>query len=363
MIKPPTKHRGIKWSSKDINILKSLYGKGTNIPDISKATGRTIDAVQHKIKDLGLTDRCLRWTEHEIAQIIKHKEEGKSFREIADIMSRTERSVQSKLLRVKNPQYINVKTIKIPKNNRRVYSVNDSYFSKIDSQKKSYWIGWLMSDGYIIDKINASKGKYTLNRFGMKLAEKDKCVLEDMKIDMSACAPLKYQGPRKSIYKGIEISGTGTYALDITSEQIVKDLAVYGVVPRKTYICEFPRALESKYYPGFISGMMSGDGSVGTRTCHGRKALFLRSSFAGNKDLMEKIRKILIDNVEFNPDKNIRKQTQSKNLYLLELNKGETLSLYYWLKENGTALMPRKNKIIEDYIRDYPEKCNLKRVV
>ena len=34
--------------------------------------------------------------------------------------------------------------------NRRKYNVNDSYFEKIDTEHKAYWLGFIYADGYII---------------------------------------------------------------------------------------------------------------------------------------------------------------------------------------------------------------------
>lgn len=43
-------------------------------------------------------------------------------------------------------------------------------------------------------------------------------------------------------------------------------------------------------------------------------------------------------------------------LRTIELSERDVISLDAWFKENGTALMPRKNKIIEDHRVKYPEK-------
>lgn len=49
----------------------------------------------------------------------------------------------------------------------RKYSLNESYFEKIDSEEKAYFLGFLFSDG--------SVSKYSLN---LSLAEVDKEILE-----------------------------------------------------------------------------------------------------------------------------------------------------------------------------------------
>ncbi len=38
------------------------------------------------------------------------------------------------------------------KQNSRKYSVNDDYFSIIDTEEKAYWLGFIFADGYISNK-------------------------------------------------------------------------------------------------------------------------------------------------------------------------------------------------------------------
>jgi hypothetical protein len=355
----PEKHRGIPWNSEDIDTLVKMYTDGNSVSDIVTNICRTKDAVQHKIKDLGLTDRNKRWTEYEIEKIVSLKEEGISYKKIADILNRTERGVQGKLLRVKNKKPLKIRINKKSKNNRRVYEVNDNYFSNINSQKKSYYLGFLMTDGYVLDKINSRKGIINSNTVGLKLAIKDIEVLEGFKKDLNSNYPIPIHKVKKSFINGKEINSTDSCTFEFNSEQIKNDISIYGVIPRKTYICKFPERLDKKYYPGFISGLISGDGCVSLRTNHNALTPVLKTNLAGTFDLLESVKKVFVDEIGFNVEKKAWKYKNAKHLYSIELNHSETLRMYRWMKENGTCLMFRKQKIIEDFISNYPEKCRI----
>lgn len=48
------------------------------------------------------------------------------------------------------------------------YSINESYFEKVDSEDTAYFLGLMYSDGYIVN-----------NYFGISLLKKDKEILEN----------------------------------------------------------------------------------------------------------------------------------------------------------------------------------------
>ena len=131
---------------------------------------------------------------------------------------------------------------------------------------------------------------------------------------------------------------------------MIQDLAKYGIHQNKTYDVIFPKELDRKYYPGFIAGVISGDGCIDIKK--NRNTYILRCTIAGTLDLVQKIREILIKEICFNPEKKISKYESSKCLYRLELNQTETIALYNWLQKNGISLMERKNKLIEEFLNE-----------
>lgn len=101
----------------------------------------------------------------------------------------------------------------------------------------------------------------------------------------------------------------------------------------------------------WTKGVISGDGCIDLKKNHG-KTLILRCTIAGNLDLVQNIHSILVKEIGVNPEKKLFKYEHTAQLYRLELNQTETISLYYWFKKNGVKLMERKNKMIEDYLAE-----------
>lgn len=407
-------NRGIEWNDNQISQLKALYSKGMVIDEISKIINRSESATSHKLKDLGLTgNRRVLWTNEELNELKDLFNQGLPYSEIAKTLNKTVRACQAKAIRLglktkecnawvnnKRADFWNESEIKTLKkcisdglfmsdilkiinrsekciyykmheldlhfrektdiekaNYRRAYSVNDDYFEIVDSQKKAYWLGWLITDGYVKTKANTCRGLVKENSISLKLQAKDRCVLEDFKKDLNTNVSIKsikskkaFEYTNKITNKTVCIKGGEQAEFRFTSAKMVQDLAKYGIHQNKTYDVVFPKELDSKYYPGFIAGVISGDGCVDIKK--NRNTYILRCTIAGTLDLVQKIREILIKEICFNPEKKISKYESSKCLYRLELNQTETIALYNWLQKNGISLMERKNKLIEEFINE-----------
>lgn len=134
------------------------------------------------------------------------------------------------------------------KNNNRVNKRIDSYyFSNIDTAEKAYWLGFLFTDG----SVDYSRG---LSRVRLQLQQQDKHILEEFKQDL--CLDCK-------LIEDIRTNSV-CYSVEFTDEQIVKDLAKYGIVPRKTYITNhIPYELiPEQYLADFARGLFDGDGNL-----------------------------------------------------------------------------------------------------
>ena len=407
------KNRGEKWTTEEITLTKDLYLKGVGISEIVSYVNHSESGIQKKIKELGFTNRRNDWTESDIENLKKLFNKNLSYSEIAKELNKTVRACQAKAIRLglkkkecntwidnkradfwtdkeienlifcadnyssyseiskivgRSVKSISCKLSELGKhlkekteiekaNYRRAYSVDDNYFETIDSQKKAYWLGWLITDGYVKTKANTCRGVVKENSISLKLQAKDRYVLEDFKKDLNTDISIKTIKSRKAFEytnkitnKTVCIKGGEQAEFRFTSAKMVQDLAKYDIHQNKTYDVVFPKELDSKYYPGFIAGVISGDGCIDIKK--NRKGFILRCTIAGTLDLVQKIREILIKEICFNPEKKISKYESSKCLYRLELNQTETIALYYWLQKNGISLMERKNKLIEEFINE-----------
>lgn len=402
------KNRGEKWTTEEITLTKDLYRKGVGISEIVSYVNHSESGIQKKIKELGFTNRRNDWTESDIENLMKLFNKNLSYSEIAKELNKTVRACQAKAIRLglkkkdcntwKNNKradfwtekdiekliycaenyssYLEISKIigrsvksiscklselgkhlkektEIEKANyRRVYSVDDNYFENIDSQKKAYWLGWLITDGYVVSQLNTKRqGVHTTNHIGLHLQKNDCSVLEEFRTELKATYPISTRESR--VYKGKNgknVNSKESCTFEFSSAKMIQDLAKYGIHQNKTYDVIFPKELDSKYYPGFIAGVISGDGCIDIKK--NRKGFILRCTIAGNKDLLDNIKNILVKEIGFNADKQTTKYKSTAQLYRLELNQTETINLYKWFNQNGVKLMERKNKMIEDYLAE-----------
>ena len=405
------KNRGDKWTTEEISLTKELYQKGMTISQIVLQVNHSNSAVSHKINELGLSCRKVLWTDEDLFNLKTLFENGYSYTEIAKKLGKSVRSCQGKAVRLglkkrdcntwKNnkradfwtdseidtlkkcisdglfmPDILKVinrsqkcifnkmheldlhfreRTDEEKSLYRRAYSVDDNYFETIDTQKKAYWLGWLVTDGYVKTSVNSKRnGLITVNKIGLHLQKTDLDVLEDFNKDLKSSFPISFRAGRtiKAVIANKEkvINTKESCTLDISSAKMIQDLAKYGIHQNKTYDIGFPKALDSKFYSGFIAGVISGDGCIDIKK--NRKGFILRCTIAGNKDLLDNIKNILVKEIGVNADKTISKYKDSAQLYRLELNQTETIDLYKWFNQNGVKLMERKNKMIEDYLAE-----------
>ena len=358
-------NRKVLWTDEDLHKLRDLFNQGLSYTEIAQKLEKTVRACQGKAVRLGLkkkecnvwekNSRANIWTNEDIEKLIYCANNYTSYSEISKIMGRSIKSISCKLSEL--GKHLKEKTEIEKANYRRAYSVNDDYFEIIDSQKKAYWLGWMITDGFVITKINSKRGSENHNSIGLKLQEKDRYVLEDFKKDLNTNVSIKTIKSRKAFEytnkitnKTVCIKGGNQAELRFSSAKMIQDLAKYGIHQNKTYDVVFPKKLDSKYYPGFIAGVISGDGCIDIKK--NRKGFILRCTIAGTLDLVQKIREIFIKEIYFNSEKKISKYESSKCLYRLELNQTEAIALYYWLQKNGISLMERKNKLIEEFINE-----------
>lgn len=411
--------RKVSWEKEELSDLKKLYSEGFTIPDISKKLLRTEESISKKISELSLCNRLRLWTKNEDSRLLKYYNLKLTNKEISEKLNRSSASVQARLLLTHRIKRKNVNAWKIckrenfwksnelrvlkklikqgksakelseaigrskgvifnkmrelslkikPKSSeqqnlyRRLYNVDDSYFHSINSQKKAYYLGWLLTDGYIGGMIKKGGTLHNSNKIGLKIGIKDVDTLKDFKKELKAEAPIHTHNSRSLISYKNKITGRDStikagiqVSFEVYSYRMKLDLAKYGVVNNKTYVATFPEKLTKEFYPGFIAGLISGDGCVYVSKRKNKKDN-LRCFIAGNLELLEKIKKILIKNIKYNSLKKILKKKESINLHILELNQGETMRLYYWLKSNKTKIMERKSKIIEEFIKNFSKR-------
>ena len=201
-----TGNRRVLWTNEELNKLKDLFYQGLPYSEISKKLGKSVRACQSKAIRLGLkTKECNAWvnnkradfwTELEIETLEKCISDGLFMPDILKIINRSEKCIYYKMHEL--DLHFREKTDIEKASYRRAYSVSDNYFETINSQKKAYWLGWLITDGYVITKLKTNRGICNVNSIGLKLQAKDRCVLEDFKKDLNTDVSIKAIKSRKA---------------------------------------------------------------------------------------------------------------------------------------------------------------------
>lgn len=142
------------------------------------------------------------------------------------------------------------------------YALNENAFETI-TEKSAYWIGFLMADGGIRDDDKSVI--YTSRSLRLQLAEEDKNHVEKLK------EFLQYSGNTSVVKSTIKVDKITNKEyicqplckLDISSARIVRSLAQYGVVARKSKIAKLSEKLiNNSHLKHVIRGLIDGDGSI-----------------------------------------------------------------------------------------------------
>jgi len=189
-------------------------------------------------------------------EIITRYKNGESCQTIADCFNVTFNTISNIL-----------KKNDIPRDNKYAnLKLNDNYFEKIDSIDKAYFLGLMLTDGNISLKEDiirlalSSKDEKILNIFKEKTGNENKIIIR-------------------------EDGKHSERIFQLRSAQWKKDLAKYGIIPQKTFICEMPE-LSADMMPHLIRGMMDGDGWISFKS-H-------QVGFCGNEKTVNQLKNYLV---------------------------------------------------------------------
>lgn len=152
----------------------------------------------------------------------------------------------------------------------RKYTLNENYFSKIDSNEKAYIIGFLYADGSI---------SYRRLSIGISI--------NDIDVLVFIMNQLNYNG----VIHHHMLRGREYVTLSIYSKKMVNDLIKIGIVPNKTYMSKTIPYVKDKFISHFLRGFFDGDGSI--YSSNYRKNPEYGICFSSNKLVLEDIKKIL----------------------------------------------------------------------
>lgn len=260
--------------------------------------------------------------------IIKKYIDGYSIRKIAEEFNLNRRYI-SKLLKKNNIK------IRNNKENSRKYFVDENFFEIIDSEEKAYWLGFIYADGFI-----ESKRKNASQKFGITISSID----EEHLIKLNKTLNSTYEITK---IKGSGFNEKGEFSrLLITSQKMVDDLKLKGVVENKSKILSYPDFLNKNLQKHFIRGYLDGDGSI----YYCSQAKNFEISFTGTESILLGI------NNFFNRKNKISKN-KNKDIYSLHYGgKNNVFNILDILYKDAGIFLDRKHalylKSIENMSKD-----------
>jgi hypothetical protein len=120
---------------------------------------------------------------------------------------------------------------------KRIYTLNENYFNKIDTKNKAYIVGFIFADGGLFK-----------NYLNIGIHSKDISVLNFIKTE------LNYNGKLYYIKEYVKLT--------ISSKQIINDLNNIGIIENKTYLNDKLPNIPNEFFSSFLLGFFDGDGSI-----------------------------------------------------------------------------------------------------
>lgn len=206
---------------------------------------------------------------------------------------------------------------------------NESYFEKIDSERKAYFLGYLMADG------NVYKRDKSQPCIRMELNNKDIDILYELEKDLNLDNHVKYT--RKNCSK-----------IYCHSLKMFNDLSKYGIIPNKTGKEIIPN-VSDELMQHFIRGFFDGDGWCTNTTSHGKnKGSRKNIGFVSNKKFLIDLQNYLHDKLGLSMVKINEKIGCGQLLYS---SKKDVQTLINYMYNNSSIYLKRKyNSCMQVYV-------------
>lgn len=261
-------------------------------------------------------------------QLVKEYLEGASVQSLmAKYGFASKKSITDKVKKYYPNEYKNI--IEKAKSNRKTYSYE---MQKIDSEFDAYFLGLLLTDGYIVREREA----------GIDLVDEDCIKFLSTTIGKEYHTYAPCSGNEEISAKQLR------HRLILSDAKLINDLSRYGVVPNKTLTLQPPQLLpeEEKFIPYIIRGIIDGDGCV-FATSYGAPSFYIITK---SQDFSNWIVDTL-ENKMFMKD--IRVTVDKKGLYRIETANLSNINKLIALSYDKPFGMSRKYTFLRKMFRDY----------
>jgi hypothetical protein len=186
--------------------------------------------------------QAFQWTPEELQDMVASYKQGESAHSIAKRYGTSYQVIQPVLTK----QGV---TLRSKREANKRQSCNDRYFQVIDTEEKTYWLGFLTADGCVTQ--------------GKKHGDSPRITIHLAKQDYGHLIKLKQALQATQMVSASEQS----CSLTIFSKDMAADLATHGVLPKKTFSTK-PTQVASELVRHYWRGVIDGDGWIqknGTR--------------------------------------------------------------------------------------------------
>lgn len=215
------------------------------------------------------------------------------------------------------------------------YTVNQDFFSKIDTEEKSYILGFICADGHI---------DATAHRLTITLQDSDYRLLYAIREAMSSTHPIKRHIKTINPYTRSDNTILEQCSLSINGKQLILPLVDMGLSGKKTYTLDdsIVNYIPEHLIRHFLRGFMDGDGNItwGKKYSSGNKYIV---QVCGNKEfLLGTFQKYFPSNCSLYRYKN------AKQCYAWKISdKQKVLEFLNYLYKDAKIYLDRKYKIYQ----------------
>jgi len=299
-----------RWTKEEKEYLINNY-TSDNVDEMANELQRNKEAVVTMACKLGVSKNT-EWTESEINYLLNNYN-VKSRAEIAHYLQRTVTAVSVKMSKL---------GLILPK-----YHYNRSFFKKIDTEEKAYWLGFMYADGCVRVVYEPTYSAEVCIRLYAGDAEH----LRKFNKSLNGNIPVTFTERICSFNNKPQYS----CSIRCYSTEMAEDLISYGCIPNKTFNIELPM-LPDNLYRHFLRGYFDGDGCI---TLRSRKRKDLRMDYcSGSKKMLEQIRELL-----FKYDIKSYLNNDKENTYKLVICGLQNVDkMIHYLYDDSTIYLDRK---------------------
>lgn len=312
----------IVFNDRQIELMKELYLRGMSATRISHLFGCTHNTISKNLKANGIVvdqTTATKFTSRQEQIILELLTRGMSATKLSKLFNCSIKPI-TRIAKERGHKFV--------KNNQK-YNYNESYFEKIDTEEKAYWLGFIFADGSV---RNTDKWQLEIT-----LSEEDREHLCKFANVISSNGVMIKD-------KVVNLNGNNHKAtkLQVVNKKITEDLISHKCIPNKSNWCEFPD-IDSNLVRHFIRGYFDGDGSIYYNNSSKSNCI----NIVGCSDFLNPLFDILANSIDGFTRTNIYKSKNSVAYFIAKQGK-QAESFIEWIYKDSNIYLDRKYNLYRE---------------